>query len=454
MTTHTPIPTLSGVPLLGNLLEFRSDRLNLQRRLVAECGDAGWFRMGPVPVLMLSSPELVHAALVDNNDAFVKSRGLGHFGRPLLGNGLLTSEHDQHKRQRKLLAPAFQHKRIAAYATIMADHAERAQAAWPDGAELDLAEEMMKLTLAIVGRTLFDADVTAEARVVSDALTDAMEWMVGSISTLLNFPYRWPTPRNRKMQRAVAALDEIVYRIIRERRADPTDRGDVLSMLLAARDEDDGTGMDDRQARDEVMTLILAGHETTANALAWTWHLLADQPAIYDRVQAELDRVLDGRTPRMEDLPALPYTLQVLKESMRLYPPAYIVGREATRDVQLGPHALKKGAIVMGNIFGLHHRADFFPDPERFDPDRFTPAAEKAIPKGAYMPFGAGPRICIGNHFAMMEGHLILATLAQRFRFSRPAPATIVPEPLVTLRPKGGVHLRATRRAGRNTLAA
>ncbi len=454
MENSAAIPTVPGLPLLGNLFQFRSHRLALQRRLAES--DVAWFRMGPIPVLMLSSPELVHAALVDQVDAFVKSRGLSHFGRPLLGDGLLTSEGEVHKRNRKLLAPAFQHKRIANYAEVMAADTERALAAWSDGATLDVAEEMMKLTLTIVGRTLFDADVTAESRVVSQALTDAMEYMIDSVSSLVSFPYKWPTPRNRKMQRAIRALDEIVYRIIRERRAENVDKGDVLSMLLLARDEDDGAGLSDPQVRDEVMTLILAGHETTANALAWTWHLLAQHPEAYDRVQAETDRVLAGRTPRMEDLPNLPYTLSVLKEAMRLYPPAYLMGREATRDVQLGPHLLKKGTIVMINIFGLHHHAAYFTDPERFDPDRFAPAAEKQLAKGAYMPFGAGPRICIGNHFAMMEGHLILATLAQRVRFVADAPAAIEPEPLVTLRPRGGVPLRVIlrRRQQRSTLAA
>jgi len=445
MHNATPIPVMPKLPLLGNLLEFRRDRLGMQRRLADQYGDAGWFHMGPVPILMLASPELIHQLLVTNVDAFVKSKGLGKFGRPLLGNGLLTSEHDFHRRQRKLLAPAFAHKRIAGYAQTMAAHAELAQGRWSDGATIDLAEEMMRLTLAIVGRTLFDVDVSADAPVIAEALTDAMEFMIESVSSV-PLPYSWPLPRNRKAKRAVAQLDEIVYRIIAERRASPGDRGDVLSMLLEARDEESQTGMDDRQIRDEAMTLILAGHETTANALAWTWHLLMQHPAAYARVQTEVDAVLAGRAPTMEDLPKLPYCMQVIKESMRLYPPAYIMGREAIRDVELGGIALERGAYVLVNIFGMHRRAAFFESPDAFRPERFTPEAEKALTKGAYLPFGGGERICIGNHFALMEAQLILAVLAQRLTFSLARDPHVQPEPLVTLRPKGGLAVRVRRR--------
>jgi cytochrome P450 len=445
MQTNAKIPTLPGRFLLGNLLDFRNDRIGLQRRLAA-AGDLCRFKMGPVPIHVVSSAELAHAMLVDQVDAFVKSRGLGKFGRPLLGDGLLTSEHEVHKRQRKLLAPAFSHRRIAGYADTMAAHAEASHAGWREGTALDLAEEMMRLTLAIVGRTLFDADIAHEARPIGDALTVAMEYMVDSVSKPVTFPYRWPTPRNEKLRAAIGRLDETVYRMIAQRRAENVDKGDVLSMLLLARDEDDGTGMTDTQIRDEAMTLLLAGHETTANALTWAWYLLTQHPDLYDRLQREVDTVLAGRAPRMEDLPRLPFTLQVFKESMRLYPPAYLMGRQATRDVELGGHTLPRGAIVMINIFGMHHRADYFPDPERFNPDRFAPESEKAMFKGAYLPFGGGSRVCIGNHFALMEGQLILATLAQRVRFELTRNPAIEPEPLVTLRPKGGLQVRVRRR--------
>lgn len=444
MRNATPIPVTKHLPLLGNLLDFRNDRLGLQRRLADEHGDLAWFHMGPIPVLMLSSAELIHELLVDRVDAFVKSAGLGKFGRPLLGNGLLTSEHEFHKRQRKLLAPAFAHKRIAGYAETMAHHADAAQTHWSDGAEIDLAEEMMKLTLAIVGRTLFDVDVSGDARVIADALTEAMEFMIDSV-TSIPLPYSWPIPRNLRAKRAVAALDEVVYRIIAERRANPGDRGDVMSMLLSARDEEN-EGMTDQQVRDEAMTLILAGHETTANAMAWTFHLLMQHPAAYERVRSEVDGVLGGRQPTMEDLPRLPYCAQVIKEAMRLYPPAYIMGRQSIREVELAGETLKQGTVVMVNIFGMHHRAKYFEAPDAFRPERFAPENEKTMVKGSYLPFGGGERVCIGNHFALMEAQLILAVLASRVELTLARDPNVVPEPLVTLRPKDGLAVRVRRR--------
>jgi len=279
------------------------------------------------------------------------------------------------------------------------------------------------------------------ALVIAEALTDAMTYMVESVSSLA-LPYSWPVPRNRRMKRAVARLDDIIFRIIAERRGAP-DRGDVLSMLLEARDED-GTPMDDRQIRDEAMTLVLAGHETTANALAWTLYLLTQHPDVNARLTDEVDRVLAGRTPAMADLPQLPYTLQVLKESMRLYPPAYLMARETIAAFDLGPHHVRRGTYLMVNIFGMHHRADYFPRPDHFDPTRF--ADEKQLPRGAYLPFGGGERVCIGNHFALMEAQLILATIVQRTRLTLDRDPHITPEPLVTLRPKDGLAMRVARR--------
>jgi cytochrome P450 len=446
-TTRRHVPTLSGAPLLGNLLEFRADRIALQRRAADECGDLGYVRLGPIKALLVSSAAIAHEVLTEKADAFVKSPGLGKFARPMLGDGLLTSEHEKHRRNRKLMAPAFQHKRIAAYADAMAGYAERTAASWTDGAHVDLTDEMMKLTLAIVGKTLFDADVeAAEAHAIGEALTVAMQYIVQEVTRLVHFPMSWPVPRNVRYRRAIGQLDEVVYRIIRARRAAGGDRGDVLSMLLLARDED-GAQLDDTQVRDEAITLLLAGHETTANALAWAGMLLAQHPDVYDRLADEADRALGGRTARFEDLARLPYAMMVLKESMRLFPPAYIVGRMTERPVAVGGVELPKGALVFVNVFGMHHRADYFRDPERFDPERFAPDAEKALPKGAYLPFGGGPRVCIGNHFALMEGQLILATLAARARLTLLTNAPIRTEPLITLRPLGGVPMRITRRA-------
>jgi cytochrome P450 len=444
------LPVVKGVPLFGSFFDFRNHRIELQLKTRAQCGDLGVVKIGPISVVAISSAELAQEVLVERAADFKKSKGLSRYARPIIGNGLLSSEGEEHRRNRKLMAPAFQHKRIAGWANVMAEFGESAAARWKDGERIDVAEEMMRLTLAIVGRTLFDADVESDANDVAEALPLAMKWMLDTVSMPLRLPYPIPTPHNLRLKSAVEKLDAIVYRIIRERRASDRDRGDALSMLLAAVDEEDGSRMSDRQLRDEVMTLILAGHETTANALAWTFHLLGRHPAIADEVRAEADRVLGGRTATFDDLARMPFGLQVLKESMRLHPPAYMVGREALRPVTLGGRTFPAGTNVFVNIYAMHRRADYFPDPDRFDPSRFTPENEKRIPRGAWLPFGGGPRVCIGNHFALMEGHVLLATLAQRVRFEPLYTGDIAPEPLVTLRPRGGVPMKVVRRAPRN----
>jgi len=435
---------LRGAPLVGNLFEFRSRRLELQLRVLRECGDLGVMRIGPVPVHAVSSAELAHQILVEHADAFVKSRGLGKIARPMLGDGLLTSEHELHRRQRKLIAPAFSHRRIGAYATTMAELTERAQAALDDGAVVDVAHEMMRLTLSIVGKTLFDADVAGEADDVGAAITAANHYVSEAVSRLPT-PMWLPTRRNRQARRAIATIDAIIYRLIAARRAAGVDLGDVLSTLVMARDEETGQGMPDRQIRDEAVTLFLAGHETTANALAWSFHLLGRHRDVAERLAAEARAVLGGRAPTMDDLSRLPTALMVLKETMRLYPPAYMVGRQAERDVPLGPYTLHKGATVFVNIYAMHRRADYFAAPDEFRPERFAPEREKLLSRGAYLPFGGGPRICIGNHFALMEGQLLLAALAQRLRFEPLDDRAVEPEPLVTLRPKGGLPMRVRR---------
>jgi cytochrome P450 len=432
------------MPLIGNLFEFRNQRLALQQRLLREHGDLARFHIGPIPVYAVASAELAHQVLVENADAFVKSRGLGKIARPMLGDGLLTSEHEQHRQQRKLIAPAFSHRRIGAYAQVMGELTERAQAALADGAVVDVAQEMMRLTLAIVGKTLFDADVSCEADDVGAAITIANHYISEAV-TRLPTPIWLPTRRNREARRAIATIDAIIYRLIAARRAAGVDLGDVLSTLVTARDEVTGEGMSDRQIRDEAVTLFLAGHETTANALAWSFYLVARHPDVSDRLAAESRTVLGGRTPTMEDLPRLPTALMVLKETMRLYPPAYMIGRQAERDVTVGPVTLRRGDTIFVNIYAMHRRDDCFAEPEAFRPERFSPENDKKLPRGAYLPFGGGPRICIGNHFALMEGQLLLATLAQRLRLVPLDDREVVPEPLVTLRPKGGLPMRVAR---------
>ncbi|HEY3819867.1 MAG TPA: cytochrome P450 [Polyangiaceae bacterium] len=445
-------PRIPGTPLLGHLLAFRSDRAAVQLRTARSHPDVALMRMGVFDVLLVSSPHLAHDILQTQEDVFSKSLGLSLFLRPLLGDGLLTSERELHARQRRLIAPAFTLKRIAGYADTMAERASQAVASWREGETFDAAEVMMRLTLEIVGKTLFDAEVGSDAEAVGEALTKVMSNMVASLSSILPMPPAVPTRRNLDSRRATAQLDAIIYRLIAERRMAPADRGDVLSMLLAAQDED-GTVMTDRQIRDESMTLFLAGHETTANALSWALYLLGRNPDVRARAEQEARSLPERDAPlRFEDLKQLPFTLAVLKEAMRLYPPAYVIGRRSLRDVVLAGgdggrrFHVKKHTNVLVNVLGIHRRADAFADPERFDPARFLGDREKELPRCAYMPFGAGPRVCIGNHFALMEGHLLLATILRSARLDLVAGARdIGTEPLVTLRPRGGVPVRVSK---------
>lgn len=449
------LPRMPGRPFLGSLLDMKNDRVAFQLRAMA----TGPLVRASTPffeLVFVSSPEGAHEVLVERASSFVKSPGLSVFAKPLLGEGLVTSEHGVHKRQRKMMAPVFVQKHIASYARTMAkladESTDRMLAA--GGAPLDFAEETMRTTLDVVTRTMFSTEVREDAEVVAGALTQAMESMVGAMLSVVPLPPAVPSPTNLAGKRAIRRLDEVIFRLIRERRALLASGAeppvDLLSLLLAARDEDDGSGMDDRQLRDEAMTIFLAGHETTANAVAWATYLLAGHPDVRARLEAEVDGVLAGRVPAelgAEDGRRLVYTMAVLKEAMRLYPPVYILGRRATEDVTVAGTRLRKGQIVLVNVVGIHRSPALYTDPDRFDPERFLGDAEKKLPKLAYLPFGAGPRVCIGNHFALLEGQLLLAAFAARARFERaPGPPPGL-EPLITLRPKGGLVGRVVPRS-------
>ncbi len=429
------VPPVPGLPLVGNLLQFRRDRLGLQD-LAARTGPIARVQLAHIPAYVVTDADLAHTVLVDQAALFKKSLGLQYL-RPLLGDGLLLSEGTTHKRHRKLLAPAFSPKRLAAYGAVMVEETEKQLAGWRHGQRIDVAHEMMEMTLAIAGRTMFGADVRADAGAVAEGLELGMRAHQASLKMPITFGFEKLLPRHRQMQKGVGLLDEVVYRLIAEGRARGTDRGDVLSILLLARDEEDGSGLTDVQVRDEVMTLLLAGHETTANALTWTWYELARHPGALAKLTAEVAK-LGSRPVTVEDLPALPYNAAALDEAMRLHPPAYMTGREAVEDIQLAGHRLPKGALVLVNIRGIHLRADYFPRPDLFDPTRMLPEAKKARPRHHYLPFGAGPRVCIGSHFALMEGQLALATMVQRARIKLLA-TRVAHEPMVTLRPRGGM---------------
>jgi cytochrome P450 len=300
------------------------------------------------------------------------------------------------------------------------------------------------MTLAIAGRTMFGADVRGDAEQVARGLELGMHSQLASMRLPINIDYKWPLPRNLQMKKAVKLLDDVVYRLIREGRARGTDAGDVLSILLLARDEEDGTGLSDAQVRDEAMTLLLAGHETTANALTWGWYELARNPETWTKLTAEVD-ALGKRAITYDDLPVLPYTLACVEEAMRMHPPAYLIGRQAENPIELGGHHLPKGSIVVVNIRGIHRRADYFPEPTAFRPERMLAEVKKARPRSWYLPFGGGPRVCIGAHFALLEGQLALATLVQNASITL-VNREVAPEPLVTLRPRGGMPVIVTKR--------
>lgn len=419
------------------MLGYFTERFN-------EYGDIFRMQFGEANVLFVADPEAMYEIVVEKAKHFYKGAdyrnrqtGLARF----LGSGLLTSDGEFWKRQRKLVAPSLHTKRIETYAEIMVDVTERTINNWRDGVELDVDQEMMRATLEIVGKALFNVDVSRDAERVGGALTVIQENMGGF--TII--PAWLPTPQKMRVNRAVRALDDLVYGIITERRQDGEDYGDLLSMLLLARDDDDN-GMTDEQVRDETVTLLLAGHETTANALNWTWMLLAQNPDAEAKLHEELDVVLGGRTPTLADLKQLPYTEMVVKESMRLYPPAYSFGRMAIEDVNIHGYDLPANTDI--NIFSIiaHRSPKWWDDPMSFRPERFSPENEKNIPRYAYLPFGGGPRICIGNSFAMMEARLMLATMAQRFQLRLKPGHKVELDPLITLRPLGGMHMRVEQR--------
>jgi len=412
---------------------------NLQR----DYGDIVTMRYYNFRVFFVSHPDYIEQVLVTDNRKFIKGRILRK-NRQLFGNGLLTSEGDFWLRQRRLAQPAFHRARIASYADTMVKFASRIASEWSSGEERDIHAEMMRLTLSIVAKTLFDADVDREAQRVGHAL-EAIMHLNSDFRKLLITPTWLPTPRKIRATFATAKLNRIIYRFIDERRATATDKGDLLSMLLAARD-DDGSRMTNRQLRDESITIFLAGHETTANALSWTWMLLSQNPQVEATLHEELDRVLAGRAPTVEDLPDLRYTGHVVTESMRLYPPAWGMARIAIEDAEIAGYPIPKGCGVSLAQWVVHRDPRWFEAPLEFRPERWEGDLLKRIPRFAYFPFGGGPRQCIGNNFAVMEATLLLATLAQQFRISLMPGREIIPAASITLRPKTGIWGKIEKR--------
>jgi cytochrome P450 len=443
--SKTQPPGPKGHPLTGNLFDYTRDHLGFLTRCAREYGDVVRLRFVNVPVYLLNHPDHIEYVLVRNNRNFIKSKGVRH-SLGFLGEGLLTSEGSFWRRQRRLAQPAFHRERIDAYGEVMVECSAHEVSGWKSGEIRDVHEDMARLTLDVVTRTLFGTLLTVEFEEVGAALETIAQRFTGRGGVLFHIPEKVPTPANLRFRRAVRLLDGIIYRIIEGRRAGDERDGDPLSMLLEVRDEETGEGMSDRQLRDEVMTIFLAGHETTANALSWTWYLLARHPETEARLLEELDEVLEGRAPTVEDLPRLRYTDMVVKESMRLYPPVWAFGREAVEDCEIGGYHVPAGTQLVMSQWVMHRDPRYYERAEEFRPERWVDGSVEKLPPYAYFPFGGGPRLCIGRSFAWMEAVLLLATIAQKFRLRLAQELPIKPQPSITLRPRNGMRMALTKR--------
>ena len=440
---YASIPSPKEPPIIGSVMRRFSGPLEFFRELKGDFGDAARFRLFRERFLLISDPAAVQEVLVTKQGSFRKGRAL-EGARVFLGNSLLVSEGEEHLRQRRLIQPAFHRGRIAGYAQVMAAKAHEWTAARREGERIDLAAEMNRLTLAVVAATLFGSEVEAEAGDVAASLTVIIENFNRMLLPFWSIMRRLPTRRNLELLAAHRQLDATIYRLISERRQDGRDHGDLLSMLLAAEDaENPQKRLTDVEVRDQAMTLFLAGHETTANALAWTWHLLSRHDGIRAKVKAEVDAVVGpARLPGLEDAARLPYTEAVFSEAMRIYPPVWVVGRRALEDVTIGDIAVPRRTIVIMSQYLVHRDERWWPAPLEFRPERWLDeAAKSARPKFAYFHFGGGARVCIGDAFAWTEGVLLLAVMARQWKFEPTSNAEVGINPTVTLRPKGGLPM-------------
>jgi len=437
-------PGPKGHVLVGVLPEFRKDPAGFLEKISRQYGDVVYLPLGRQHIYYVGHPDAIRDILVTHQNKFKKSRMLER-ARVLLGDGLLTSEGQHHRRQRRLVQPAFHRDRLAGYGAVMVDRAAILRDQWPAGQPFDALQEMMRLTLAIVAKTLFSTDVDSEADEIGSALTqvfDLFEVILMPFSEILE---KLPLPAVRRFKRARKRLDETIYRLIAERRACGGDAGDLLSMLLLAQDEEGSGGMTDEQVRDEALTLFLAGHETTADALTWTWYLLSQNPEAEAAFHAELDRVLAGRLPTFDDLPQLRFTESVFAETLRLYPPAWGIGRRALEDYPIGDFVIPALSVVLMSPYVVHRDPRWFADPLTFRPERWM-ADDPVRPKFAYFPFGGGARVCIGERFAWMEGTLLLAVIGQRWRLRLEPGHRVETHARITLRPKHGMRTIPERR--------
>jgi cytochrome P450 len=429
---------------------FRQTPLEFTTEIGRTYGDIAYFRMGPLRAYFVNQPRLIREVLVTKHKHFCRPKWITRPLSKIDGNGLVLSDGDFWLRQRRLVQPAFASRRFGPYATATVDYTLEMLKRWSSGASLNIADEMTQLTLRIIAKALFGVELSDQVAQLGDAVRIISEGFVGEAGNPFHLPDWVPLPAKRRKRWAIQTLDQLVRGIIRERRASGEDRGDLLAMLLLAVDEEgDGRGMTDEQARDEAITLFNAGHDTTAAALAWVWYAVASRRAIEDRLIEEVDTVLAGNPPTLADAGRLPYVEMVIKESLRLYPPTWsLVPREVVEPVEIGGYPIARGSWIYIFPYVTQRDPRFFKDPETFDPERFSPVRADEIPQHAYIPFGGGPRVCIGEKFAMMEMILIVATVLQKARVKLAADqGTIEPEPLIAIRPKGGLRVSISRRA-------
>ncbi len=435
------------MPILGAALDLRDDPLNSMRRMAREYGDVVRFTVMNRERILLNHPELIYQVLVIQHSKFHKSELTRRITARMLGQGLLISEGDFWRRQRRLVQPAFHRGRVNDYASTMLDLAETHVRSWRDGDQRNMAEEMMALTLGIAVRTLFGSTLPGEAADVGRAMTFLMRYSLRRQRSPLRIPETWPTPKNRRANRELAFIDSLVYSIISQRQASGNGHhNDLLALLMSAMDED-GSQMTRQQLHDEAMTLFIAGHETTAQMLSWTWYALSENPAAEARLYEELHSVLNGNPLSPADFARLPYLRAVMNEVLRLYPPAYITARENVEPCQLGGYEFAPGTTILFSQWVSHRDPRFFDNPDAFRPERWLDGLEDRLPPGAYFPFGAGPRRCIGEGFALLEAATVIATIARRFSFRLLPGRPVIPEPLVTLRQRNGIHMQLHSRA-------
>ena len=445
---HTEKPPVgaAGLPVVGNLPQFARDPIKFITRLQQEYGDVVAFSLMGLKSILISSPQDIDRVLVETGKRYGKFRP-SYAMRVVLGNGLVTSEGDFWKRQRKLAAPAFHHQSIKRYADQMVSYAQDMAGTWQDGAVRDVHQDMMTLTQRIIMKVLFDVDVLENADEASKAF-DAMMQAIGAEmkGPEAVLPKFVPTPSRAHMQEGVNYINGLLMEMIEKRRAEGSDKHDLLTMLMDARDDEDQP-MSTTQLLDEIRSLYLAGHETTATTLSWTWYLLSRSPEAYARLEAEIDEVLQGRAPTADDVQRLPYCNAVIKESLRCYPVAWITQRVALEDVEIGGYQIAKDTAIFLSPWIVHHDPRWYSEPEAFMPERWLKDKADLPPREAYIPFGGGPHICLGNGLAMMEGVLLLATLLQRYRISVVAEHPPEIELAGTLRPKSGLQASFTQRS-------